>query len=196
MQDAEIRLAPGASVVKKSPTLLRLVRGSILIKGGDGALKVDGLFGQVDVKGGDALIESGDDLMSLTNISGDVHYRPRGADNDLDLPKGLMNEMGRVGTDGQAMTSYPRSMNLKPLIESWSKFFKKDEFKIFQADFEHFLPAWRAGLDFVGPWYRETVAREIAEHEAELERQKRLREARAKEENYYREMFRRKNFLD
>jgi hypothetical protein len=196
MQQAEVRLAPGASVVRKAPNLLRIVRGDVLVKANSEFINVETLFGRVAVREGAALISAGDDAMALTNLSSEVRYRPRGGETDLDLPKGLMNEIGRVGTDGQALSGYPRSMSLKPLIEVWSKCFKKQEFKTFQADFEHFLPTWRAGLDFVGPWYRETVTREIAEHEAELARQKRLREAREKEEGYYREMFRRKNFLD
>jgi hypothetical protein len=196
MAGSEVRLSAGASVVKKAPTVLRIVRGNVLVKAKSDALKIENLFTQIDVKDGAVLIEAFNDEIKITNLSGEVRYRPRGTETDLDLPKGLMNEVGRVGSDGHAISGYPRSMNLKPLIEVWSKFFKKDEFKTLQADFEGFLPYWRAGLDFVGPWYRQTVTREIAEHAAEVERQKRLRAARAVEENYYREMFRRKNFLD
>jgi hypothetical protein len=195
MQDNEVRLAPGASIVKKGPDVLRIVRGNVLIKAKSG-LRVEGLFASMYVKDGGVLVESSDDSMKLTNMSADVRYRPRGYETDLELPKGLMNEMGRVSTSGEATAAYPRSMGLKPLIDIWAKCFKKNEFKILQKDFENFLTHWKAGLDFVGPWYRETVTREIAEHEAELERQKRVREAREREEKYYREMFKRKNFLD
>lgn len=195
MQDNEVRMAPGSSVVKKTPDVLRVVRGDVLIKAKSG-LTIEGLYGQVRVKNGDVLVEAGNEMMRITNLTGEVRYRPRGHGSDLELPKGLMNELGRVGTNGEAISGYPRSMSLKPLMDVWAKCFKKSEFKILQSDFENFLTHWRVGLDFVGPWYSETVTREIAEHEAELARQKRLREAREREEQYYREMFRRKNFLD
>lgn len=196
MQNAEVRMAPGASIVKKAPDLLRVVRGNVLIKTHDTNLRVESLFGDAKVSGGDVIVEATDDMVKIVNLSGEVRYRPRGTEADLDLPKGLMNELARVATNGQAVSAYPRSMSLKPLVETWSSFFTKKEFKILKADFEQFLPHWRAGLDFVGPWYLETVTREIAAHKAELERLRRLKEARDREENYYREMFKRKNFLD
>lgn len=195
MQESEVRLSPGASIVRKGPNHLRVIRGNVLVRV-KGGMKVESLFASLDVSDGGVLVEASDDLLKMTNLSADVRYRPRGHESDLELPKGLTNEVGLVTTSGLSMSGYPRTMSLKSLLEVWAKCFKKNEFNILKRDFETFLVHWKAGLDYVGPWYRETVSRELAEQEMEMERLRRLREAREKEERYYREMFRRKNFLD
>ncbi len=196
MNQVEVRAANGSSVIKKTPHLLVVARGEVAVKAYEDSCEIETLFGKINVAKGSVLLEVTDNQVRVTNIGAEVTYQPRGESKTLELPKGLMNEMGRVNSQGQAKTSYPRSMSLGPLIKVWSGLFKKSEFSILKDEFEAFVPHWRAGLEFVGPWYLETVTREIAEFKAEQERLRKLKAIREKEEGYYREMFRRKNFLD
>ena len=192
----EIRLLRKSQVTRINAHRIKVIGGDVLIKAGDRPIFVETLYARFEVKNGEAMVSASPDKVVAKNLTSRVTYSILGSREKLDLPAGLQNDFGPVDPQGLAKTQYPRSLPLTGLIETWARFFVRSEFEIFKKDFEAFLPKWRESLNFVGPWYLETVNRQLADQREEEERRARLKAKRESEENYYREMFRRKNFLE
>ena len=196
MRGGEIRLLKNAQLKKVNAYRLQHMSGAVLVKASEKPIVIDTLYARVEVQSGSVLIEKVENQIRAHNLSGDVRFQLKGATEKMMIPEGLLNEFGPVQANGRASSQYPRSISLSGFVEMWAKFYVKNEFESFKAEFETFLPKWREGLKFVGPWYLETINRQLADQKEEEMRLQRLREQRLKEENYYREMFRRKNFID
>jgi hypothetical protein len=192
----EIRLLKDSKITRLNAHRIKILKGQVMVRATGRAIHVDTLFSRIEIKEGLAIIDANDERILAHNLTAQVSFLPLGSREKIVLPAGLLNEFGPVQTSGVAKTQYPRSMPLTGFVEKWARFFVRSELEIFKSDFETFLPKWRESLALVGPWYLETINRQLADQREEEDRLKRLREQREKEENYYREMFRRKNFFD
>lgn len=192
----EVRFLKGGEITRINAKRIKIIKGDILVRATDKPIVVETLFSSVVVTSGLALFQAQPERVLLSALTADVQFTPRGSKESIAIPKGLQNEVGPVRKSGVAQSEYPRSMALHGLVEKWAAFYSQAELPIVKADFEKFIPSWRESLDFVGPWYLETINRQVAEQEEADQRRMRLKEERMKEENYYREMFRRKNLVE
>lgn len=194
--DGEVRFLNGAQLTRINAKRIKLIKGDFLIRAGAKPVTVETLFSTVIVTSGLAMFQAQAERVILSSLTAEVRFSPKGSKEQILVPKGLQNEVGPVRKSGVAQSEYPRSMALHGLVEKWTQFFTSAEFSIVKADFETFVPSWRDSLSFVGPWYLETINRQLAEQEEASLRRMRLKEERLKEENYYREMFRRRNLIE
>lgn len=194
--DGEIRFLKGAQLSRINAKRVKLIAGDFLIRAGEKSVTVETLYSTVVVTSGLAMFQTQADRVILSSLTAEVQFSPKGSKEQIVVPKGLQNEVGPVRKSGIAQSAYPRSMALNGLVEKWTQFFTQREFSIVKEDFEKFAPSWRDSLNFVGPWYLETINRQVAEQEEAEARKMRLKEERLKEENYYREMFRRQNLIE
>lgn len=192
----EIRFLKGAQLSRINGHRVRLVKGDFLIRATDKPIIVETLYSTVVVTSGLAMFQADPARIVLSALTAEVQFSPKGSKEHIQVPKGLQNEVGPVRKSGIAQSEYPRSMALHGLVEKWTQFFTQSQFAMVKDDFEKFVPSWRDSLNFVGPWYLDTINRQLAEQEEAAARQVRLKEERMKEENYYREMFRRRNLVE
>lgn len=192
----EVRFLKNAEISRINAKRIKLIKGDILVRATDKPVVVETLYSTVVVTSGLALFQAQPERVLLSALTADVQFTPRGSKESIAIPKGLQNEVGPVRKSGVAQSEYPRSMALHGLVEKWASFYLQAELSIVKADFENFIPSWRESLEFVGPWYVETINRQVAEQEEADQRRMKLKEERLKEENYYREMFRRKNLVE
>lgn len=196
IQDGEVRFLKGAQLSRINAKRIKLIKGDFLVRAGEKPVTVETLYSTVIVTSGLAMFQAQAERVVLSSLTGEVRFSPKGSKEQILVPKGLQNEVGPVRKSGVAQSEYPRSMALHGLVEKWTQFFIHKEFQIVKDDFEKFIPSWRDSLNFVGPWYLETINRQLAEQEEAEARRMRLKEERLKEENYYREMFRRRNLVE
>lgn len=192
----EVRLIAKSLVRRVNAYRLELVSGAVLVRASSKPIVVDTLYSKTKIVNGLALIEFNQDRVVAQNITADFEFQLKGGRESVSLPKGLFNEFGPVSESGVARSHYPRTTALSGFVEKWARFFSRNDFLIFKSDFEAFLPYWRDSLSLVGPWYLDTVNRQLAEQKEEEDRIQRLREERQKEENYYRELFKRRNQIN
>lgn len=192
---ASVSLVKGASVVSQAAGQIKLIRGLIHIKA-HSATTLSTLYGELKLSEGEILVEAVDSLVKFTNLSSrDFKYHPRGEVIDHDLPVGFSTYLTKVTKSGVAEAGYPHPAEIKHLIKNWSKVYLRSEKSRFKDDVKKFISSWHAATQMVGPWYLDTVKREIAAAEAEIARKARLKALREAENNKLREMFR-KRVLD
>ncbi len=192
----EIRLLKNSEFTRMNAHRVKIIKGQVLVRATSRPIFVESLFSRIEVKDGLVLVDATEDRVVVNNLTAEVNFIPMGSREKVNLPAGLLNEFGPVQTSGVAKSQYPRTMPLTGFVEKWARFFVKSEFETFKSDFEAFIPKWRESLALVGPWYLETVSRQLADQQEEEMRLQRLKEQRKKEEDYYREMFRRKSFYN
>jgi len=199
----ELRAGEGSSYIVVSDSEIRLIRGHFLIDSKSSeknptkitAAKVSTLYGDFKVRAGQTFFDVKDAIVSFTNISSELTYEPLGETQFYDLPRGFMNYLTKVTSKGVAEAGYPRLAELKPLIKGWGSLFASTEIGKFRTDFDAFSVHWSKAQKIVGPWYTETVEREIASERAEEERAARLREIQRQENAKWKKMFRERNYL-
>lgn len=190
----EVSLVRGASVVHELPGQIRLVRGLIRAKA-HGSTTISTLYGELKWADGEILVESIDSLVKFTNLSSsDFKYHPRGEGVDHSLPVGFSTYLAKITKSGVAEAGYPHPAEIEPLIKKWSKVYSRSEKSQFVSDLKNFMSSWHEASKLVGPWYLDTVRREIASAEAEIARKARLKALREAEDNKLREMFRERVF--
>lgn len=188
----QVRATKGSSFVRKSETALQVVRGLFRVQAKD-AVEVHALYGRLAFTQGEVLIEASDGIVRFTNLSSpDLKYEPRGEGQLHLLPVGFSTYFTKITKSGVAEAGYPRPAEIEPLIKKWAQSFfdvRSEKLK-FSSDLKTFMQAWHEATKLVGPWYLDTVEREIASQRAEEARLARLRAEREAEERQYREMFR------
>ena len=192
--DHKFRLSKGTSFIRNAVGEYKLVNGEALIES-EKELIMSTLYGKVKLEAGRALIKTGNRKTDFYSLAGVLKFQPRGMDEYTFLPVGFSNFVGRVLDTGIADTGYPKPAELDILLPLWAKFFTKSEKDILQAQMSVYREPWRVAVEQSGPWYVDTMKRQIAALEAERERKRRLRAAKLKEQNYFKEMFRRRNNL-
>lgn len=197
--NGEVRILPGSSVIRSGASELNLVRGRLLVST-SGELTIKSLYGEIQPTYGLHLIEASDDEVTIYSVKGDLEYKPRHSPHVntdvLRLKPGFQVSLGPVSVDGVANVKIPDVIPIQSFLNLWSSFYDKQERSEFLELARQFQPTWRRASQDVGPWYVEMIQREIAKIRAEEDRIRRIREARQKERNYYREMFRRRNFIE
>jgi hypothetical protein len=186
----EMRTSKGSSYTRLENGELELMRGLFWLHA-DQPVKVKTLYGELSYSGGAALIEVRDGQVKFTNLSAsEFNYQPRGEGKTHNLPVGYATYFAGVRTTGVADAGFPHPAEMEPLIKHWTQLFAKSELRDFEIQFENFLKDWRVARSSVADWYRDTVDRAIASHEAELARQARLKAERDAAERVYRDLFR------
>jgi hypothetical protein len=193
-QAASISLGEGASLNRKSDSEFQLIRGTFKVYA-KSDVKLLTLFGEMTLTEGDVLVEVKDQVVNFTNLSADLKYSPRGESQNYNLPVGFSMYLSRITKTGVAEAGMPRPAEIEPLIKIWSRLYSRQQKSQFISDLKEFMVSWRAAIQFVGPWYLDTVQRSIASQEAEDARRARLKAEQDRENNKYREMFR-KRILD
>ena len=192
--DHKLRLSKGTSFIRLSQTEYSLVAGEALIET-KSQLKASSVYGQVYIEKGRALLQVNNKRINFFSLSGLVLYQPRGNTEKTFLPVGFNNFMSRVRENGISDSGYPKPAELDELLPLWASVFTKAETKDLENQISDFRGPWRLAAEKAGPWYVETVKRQIAALEAEREKTRRIRAAKLKEENFFKEMFRRRNHL-
>lgn len=191
---ANLSLVRGASVVSDPLNKIKLIRGLVHVKA-NAATTLSTLYGELKWSDGEILVEAVDSLVKFTNLSSsDFRYHPRGEISDHELPIGFSTYFSKITQSGVAETGYPHPAEIESLIKSWSKVYSRTEKSRFTKDIKDFMVFWHAATQLVGPWYLDTIKREIAAEEAETARKARLKAMRDAENNMLREMFRKRVF--
>jgi hypothetical protein len=208
-QSAQIVISRGATVTRTKEQQIKLIRGLIRVssnslqhlQGQSGSQKahfttnVHTIYGDIELSDGDVLIEASDSIVKLTNLSsGNMMYHPRGEDRAHHLPKGFATYLAKVTSSGVAEAGYPHPAEVDMLVARMARVYSRSEKAQLRNDLEQFRTAWREATRIVGPWYLDTVKREIASELEEKERQARLRAAREAEDRKLREMFQQRIF--
>jgi hypothetical protein len=196
---AEIRMVKGASLTKVSEGEYKLLRGVFVVNvkpgekiASDNKINITTLYGSLQIKNGEAVIEVKDLVTHFTNISADLKYHPRGESSTYALPSGFSSYFAKITKTGVAETGYPRPAEIKPLLRLWSSSYKLSELSQFEVKLKDFKIMWEKATELVGPWYVDTVKREIAAQEKEEARLARIRAAIEAENKKYQDMFRKK----
>lgn len=191
----QLRVEPTSVVQKKSAQNWVLMLGKVFLDSEKETL-IESLYGEVKVEQGKAIFISDRKQLKIYSLSGQVLYRPKGNDSFHNLPAGFMQKLSRVDSTGQSGSLIPQPILIDEVIPVWSTFYKAAELPSFRADLMDFRTTWSEATELAGPWYLATIERQVAslEKERELER---LRKKKAqKEQLYFREMFKRRNFMD
>jgi hypothetical protein len=194
MSWGSLRVSEGSSYIVVSETELRLIRGHFLIAA-EKPVKVSSLYGDFKALSGQSYFDVKDQIVSFTNLTASLKYQPLGETQFYDLPAGFMNYLTLVNSQGIAEAGYPRLAELRPLIKGWGELFSSAEIGKFRADYRQFSESWSKAQKVVGPWYTQTVEREIAAEKSEEDRQARLREQHRLESAKWRDLFHERNYL-
>jgi hypothetical protein len=194
-QGWSFRLQEGGAVTLINANRIRLVTGRLDVTA-KANLLVETLYGDVAVQGGEALLDMTSKAVKVFGLSDSVKYRPRGADDFSVLAVGFQQSMGRVDHTGVAVSGYGSPAVTDQLVPLWSGFYSKNEINLLKDRLKAFQPAWHRAVEAAGPWYKETAQRQIASLEEQRRKERQRREALLKDQQFYREMFRRRNFME
>ena len=216
-EHGEIRVLPGATVLRMSEGEYRIVRGLVHVhasrsfsSGGEGAgaakasgaataagLRIHTLYGDLTVRGGDVLINAQDTRVQFTNLSADaLKYSPRGDSQNYDLPVGYSTYLSRVASNGIAEVGFPKPALITELLKEWSRAYTPSEITLFKEKVQSFQPQWRMATESVGAWYSAVALRMISEEKADDARRARLKAMQEAEDKRFRDMLRERIFFE
>ncbi len=191
----DLRVSEGGSYLITSANQLRLIRGHFFVEAHE-PIEVSTLYGVFKVKFGRAFFDVRDQIVNFTNVSSsDFKYQPRGDQQDYELPVGFANYLTLISTNGAAEAGYPKIAELKPLVKGWGGLYGQGEIATFKSQLNTFALVWTKAQKIVGPWYTDTVNREIAAEKAEEARLAAIRARQRAESEHWRALFRDRNFV-
>lgn len=190
-----LRVQTAGAITLLDDHRVRLVTGKLDAEA-QSKLLVETLYGDVALDGGHVLMDLNSEKVMIYGISQNAQFRPRGANQFTALMAGFQQFMGRVDQTGHAASGYGAPAVSADLVELWSGFYSRKEISEFKDRLVDFRAKWKHAVDAAGPWYVETANRQIASLESEREKQRRRREAIRKDREFYKEMFRRRNYVD
>jgi hypothetical protein len=189
----KVQFTKGSIAERQSNESVKVMSGLFSLVS-DGELSVTSLYGDVILeKNAKALIEVKQHAINIVSIDGQVYYQPRGEVKKYNLPNGFATYMSRILSGGVAEAGFPRAAELDNLIKNWSQFYKSSEFEAFRVDMQSFKTKWDEAVKLTGPWYKDTYERELASHNAEVERQRLWAEKQRRDEEKYKTLFRKRS---
>lgn len=203
LKQGTLRISKGSSVKFDDEGIMTLIRGQFSLES-ISSVKVKTLYASIEVKEGEALLQVKDMIVNLTNLSGKVTYTPRGEKNpgDLlsvfgiyDLPKGYSIYFSGITEAGVAKTGFPHPAAVDPLIRTWASLYLKSEKNSLKDKMKEFMISWSEATELASRWYRETYLNEIEKHEAEQRRWALLRAQKAAENEKWKSLFRKRNYI-
>jgi hypothetical protein len=190
--DADVTLDRGSAVIRKSDREIRLVKGTVWIRGN---LTVTSEFGSArSVEAGDFWVSKNPNEMAVMAVSTDVELQARGSSETLTVSEGLQNTLGEIGFNGQASTGLPMPIPFKDFVMRWGRLYKGPK-KAFETQVDSFHAKWEEATQASATINKALFDRKVASIE-EAARSEAEKKAKVEAENRsLREMFRRKNGL-
>jgi len=196
----ELALGSGRLVLDGSTTLVRVKKGELKLLSGqvwarvDAPLTVGSEFGKLSIDHGEFWVSRARDRVTGSAVSGVLKMSPRGGGEELEIPPGLENWLGKVqlGTR-RAHTGVPMAIPFGQHLSRWARLYTGGRAQ-FAKEAEAFHETWRQATAEAAGLHQELHARKMASIK---EQQSKEAAARRKVEARNRElieMFKRKVF--
>lgn len=193
--DGQLRLLRKTVVKKNSEREYTLVAGTLMIVT-ESPFSVKHISGEVQLTNATVLLVSTNRSLEIFPLKASVFYKPRGSKESYRLDAGYTQSLGRVDTTGLARVLLPKPASVDKLIPLWVSMTQKTEFESTRSGILAYRQAWKSAVDQAGPWYQDLIQRQIASLNQERETERRRQQDLEKEQNFLRDMFKRRNFLE
>jgi hypothetical protein len=194
---SEFFAAPDA-VVRWSHDHARVTVAKGLVRvGRAGELDVETLFAKFGrSEGAQYILRVEADQVRVVSLSGTLRYQPRGRSDWMSLPAGFEQVIGRVDSTGEARTRIPTPAKNLSVFLDWTQLLKRTDLAEFRSIWPQFAESKRLAADGAGRQTASLIENLIADEQARKDRLEETRLRAERERLYFREMFRRRNFID
>ncbi len=192
--DTTLTLDRGSAVLRETPTLARLIQGTIWVETKSG-FTVRTEFGDVKIAvAGEFWVSREGDRIVVSATFNDVIMKPRGSSEDILVETGSQNWLGKVALKtGEAESGLPTAIPLKEHLERWARLYpgKVADFRVAVRSFHG---RWSSAAEKSAALHKVEFERKVAAVEDERARQAESARLREVENKKLRDLFRSKVF--
>lgn len=187
-----VSLGEGA-VVAAAPGVLKWVKGEGVVSA-ERYLEIESQFGHVICQKECMVgLARSEESLSVYALSGELQVLNFDRSERLVLDEGGALNVNLIGSNGKSGWSQPYSMT-KAKLKALTSTHLKHLVSLEQA--QYIYKNWERGLERYSKLYQDRASRKISSYEQGLERQRKKKAAREKEDRELRELFRKKSLLD
>lgn len=187
-----VSMAPSSLIERRAQSLVQLVEGQFYIEIAR-PIKFQTPYARVwcaeECKG--IFVREG---MSFTakSLEGTWRIQRTGEAQVYVLPAGLQVVIGEVTDDGQSLMDFPQSLPWSPTVKEWSALYPGTLTEL-KPTLVKFRFVWKEAVEAVSDMHKHAADRAIAANDKILAAERAVRNAREREDQSLRELFRQKN---
>lgn len=189
-----LRVQPASTIKSTSESSIELVHGRFAVDS-KGPLVIKSLYGEVLLNSAKAVIVIDNRWLRLQNLTGEILYRGNGHAAAVPLSAGLEVRFGRVDATGKAKTEFPKLIAKVQFVKDWTSFYEADEYNLVKKDLQKFVDASAGVPSQLSQTYLMSIERAQASLDQQRENERQRREKESAEDEFYRDLFLRKNFM-
>ncbi len=190
----QIILDENTALIRMNEKQLVLVSGQIWVKATDEVV-VQTEYGTATASNASFLARNFDKKMDIKAIDGELILKPKMSLGEIKLEAGEQNWLGPIDKNRVATSGVPLPIRPSELVVSWSRLYTGTKTQ-FESDFKNFFVLWSGASERLAKLHKEITQRQIANIENEIERKKKIKADRDREDRRIKDWFRKRSLSD